>query len=87
MTLEQPHEAPPPITVFWRPGCFFCSSLLMRLEGSDLTYRTVNIWEDDEARAFVRSVANGNETVPTVLVGDRAYVNPSLRVIEAAVRT
>jgi mycoredoxin len=29
----------------------------------------INIWEDPQAAARVRSVANGNETVPTVFVG------------------
>ena len=74
-----------PVTVYWRPGCGFCYSLLARLETTDLVYRTVNIWEDETARAFVRSVADGNETVPTVTVGARALVNPPLAaVIEAA---
>jgi hypothetical protein len=36
-----------------------------------------NIWDDPEAAAVVRSVADGNETVPTVRVGDVALVNPS----------
>jgi len=80
--LDDSHRA---ITVFWRPGCMFCSALLHRLEQTDLVYRTVNIWEDDDARAFVRSVANGNETVPTVVVGDHALVNPSLSAIRKAV--
>ena len=76
-----------PITVYWRPGCSFCHALLARLEDSDLAYRTVNIWDDEEGRAFVRSVAKGNETVPTVTVGDRALVNPSMRqVMSAAAR-
>jgi len=34
----------------------------------------------------VRSVANGNETVPTVMVGDEAMVNPSVRDIMATVQ-
>lgn len=43
-----------------------------------------NIWEDAEAAAVVRSVARGNETVPTVLVGDIALVNPSAGQVVAA---
>lgn len=39
--------------------------------------REVNIWDDPEAAAIVRGAANGNETVPTVRVGDRFLVNPS----------
>lgn len=46
----------------------------------------VNIWEDDEARAFVRSVARGYETVPTVTVGERAMVNPRGVDVEAELR-
>jgi glutaredoxin len=84
MTDHDRRDAQPPITVFWRPGCMFCSALLYRLERTELVYRTVNIWKDDDARSFVRSVANGNETVPTVVVGQRALVNPSLRAIETA---
>ncbi len=41
-----------------------------------------NIWEDKDAAAFVRSVADGNETVPTVKIGDLARVNPSPREVE-----
>jgi hypothetical protein len=46
--------------------------------------RQVNIWEDPQAAARVRSVAGGNETVPTVVVGYRALVNPSVGAVLAA---
>jgi len=36
-----------------------------------------NIWEEPEHAAAVRSIANGNETVPTVVVGSAKLVNPS----------
>ncbi len=36
-----------------------------------------NIWDDPAHAEVVRSHANGNETVPTVVVGDVAMVNPS----------
>jgi glutaredoxin-like protein len=64
------------VTVYWRPGCGYCTSLRRDLDRRGITAVWVNIWEDDEARAFVRSVARGNETVPTVVVGDVAMVNP-----------
>lgn len=65
------------VTVYWRPGCGFCRSLFRQLEDSGLAFERVNIHEDPTAAAFVRSVANGNETVPTVRVGDVALVNPT----------
>ncbi len=73
-TVPLPDE---PIVVHWRPGCGFCSALVRGLERHGLEFARANIWEDEDAAAFVRSVADGNEVVPTVRIGDAALVNPS----------
>jgi len=75
------------IVIYWRPDCVFCLNLLARLTFTRLGYRKVNIQNDPRARAFLRSVAAGNETVPTVVVAGRALVNPSKRQLIEAVRT
>jgi len=36
-----------------------------------------NIWDDADDAATVRRHARGNETVPTVVIGDIGFVNPS----------
>jgi len=46
------------------------------MRSSGIPFTEVNIWQDPGAAAFVRSVAGGNETVPTVTVGGTAMVNP-----------
>lgn len=74
------------IRFYWRPGCWFCSNLRRKLESSGVQYRAINIWEDPEAAAQVRAAAGGDETVPTVLVGSRAMVNPSLKEVLTAIR-
>ena len=75
------------ITVYWRPGCGFCSGLLRQLDQLKVPYGKVNIWEDPSGAEFVRSVARGNETVPTVSVGPVSMVNPSAReVLDAAAK-
>ncbi|GAB3477045.1 glutaredoxin family protein [Amycolatopsis cihanbeyliensis] len=74
------------IELYWRPGCPFCMALQRPLRRSGLPVREINIWEEPEAAARVRAVAGGNETVPTVFVGEHAMVNPSFRELEAAVR-
>ena len=38
-----------------------------------------NIWASPDDAALVRSIANGNETVPTMVNGKVALVSPSLR--------
>jgi hypothetical protein len=47
----------------------------------------INIWDDPEAAAVVRQVTGGAETVPTVVVGGRAMVNPSPRAVLRAVKS
>ncbi len=77
------------ITVYWRPGCPFCGSLFRQLDHAQLPHRRVNIWDDESGAAMVRSIARGNETVPTVTVGDPSaggvgLVNPNVAQILAA---
>jgi len=71
------HAAPASVEFYWRPGCGFCSRLAGALDRIGIGVSEHNIWSDPGAAAFVRSVANGNETVPTVRIGDVALVNPS----------
>ncbi|WP_440071820.1 glutaredoxin domain-containing protein [Streptosporangium sp. OZ121] len=75
------------VVVYWRPGCTYCMRLRTRLRFTRLRYSEVNIWRDPEAAAFVRSVADGNETVPIVTVAGKAMVNPSKARLLEAVRT
>jgi glutaredoxin-like protein len=73
------------VVVYVRPGCPYCMVLRLGLRRTGLEYTEVDIWKDPEAAAFVRSVADGNETVPTVVVAGRAMVNPSTAEVKAAV--
>jgi glutaredoxin-like protein len=77
----------PEVLVYWRPGCGFCSHLRRALDHAGISHRAINIWEDPDAAATVRSVARGNETVPTVVIGSQSLVNPSPNAVLAAIRT
>lgn len=72
------------VVIYWRPGCPFCMTLTMALR--DRTERATwrNIWEDPEAAAYVRSVNDGNETVPTVVIDGEAHTNPSPLMVRKA---
>lgn len=72
--------------VFWRPGCPFCTKLRwsLRLTGVRATWR--NIREDPEAAAIVREHNGGDETVPTVRIGDTYLTNPSGRAVRELLR-
>jgi mycoredoxin len=63
--------------VYWRPGCPYCARLRLALTGRTRHASWVNIWRDPDGAAAVRAVADGNETVPTVVYGGTAHVNPA----------
>ncbi len=65
------------VAVYWRPGCPFCLALRVRIGKYADRVAWVNIWEDQEAAAYVRGVNDGNETVPTVVIRGEAHTNPS----------
>lgn len=70
--------------MYWRPGCPFCANLQAGLLDAGVDFTGINIWEDPDAAAVVRAANNGNELVPTVVVGDKTLSNPSVeQVVEA----
>lgn len=65
-----------PVVIYWRPGCLYCSALRRSLGRTGRAATWINIWADEDAAAFVRSVNNDNETVPTVVIDGVAHTNP-----------
>jgi uncharacterized protein (DUF427 family)/glutaredoxin len=74
------------VEVMWRPGCPFCGSLRRGLSRAGVATTEHDIWSSQDAAARVREATGGDETVPTVFVGDRALVNPSVRQVVDAIR-
>ncbi|MBL7256858.1 glutaredoxin domain-containing protein [Paractinoplanes lichenicola] len=68
--------------IYWRPGCPYCLRMRTVLARKAGRYHWVDIWSDPAAAASVRAVADGNETVPTVVTPERSYVNPSPRLVQ-----
>jgi mycoredoxin len=74
--------------VLWRPGCQYCLRLRLYLLGTGAwRLHWVDIWSDPDAAAALRGYADGNETVPTVLVLDDAHVNPAPAWVRQLART
>lgn len=73
------------VTFYWRPGCPFCVALHRGLTRRGIPFEAINIWENPDAAAQVRAAAGGNETVPTVVVGEQALVNPSVVQVESLI--
>ena len=67
-------------------GCLYCRRLRTKLKRAGVHVDEINIWEDPAGAAFVRSVTGGDETVPTVRIGTRSFVNPSPRHLLVLIR-
>ncbi len=65
------------VTFYWRPGCGFCMMLDRSLSKAGIPMDKRNIWDEPAAAAEVRGWANGNETVPTIVIDGVGLVNPS----------
>lgn len=65
-----------PVVIYWRPGCGYCQRLKFALGDAGSRATWVNIWQDEAAAAFVRSLNDGNETVPTVVIHGIPSTNP-----------
>jgi glutaredoxin len=74
------------IEVFWRPGCPFVDGLGRTLSEAGVPTHLRNIAENPDDAAIVRSIADGNESVPTLIIGPVALVNPSARLVMATLR-
>ena len=68
------------VTMLTTPWCGYCRRLKSQLEREDIPCIEVDIETDPEAVAFVMSVNDGNQTVPTVVFPDGSTAtNPSVR--------
>lgn len=61
----------------------FCKRLGPSLERAGLPLNRRNIHDDPDDAAIVRSIADGNETVPTVIIGSVALVNPTTSLVKS----
>ncbi len=64
------------LDVYWRPGCPYCTALRRSLERAQVPARWHDIWQSDVDRARVVAATGGDETVPTIFVGNTVLVNP-----------
>ena len=72
------------LTMYTTTWCGYCYRLKTMLKTADIGYAEVDIERDPAAAAFVASVNDGNQTVPTVKFADGStQTNPSLREVKA----
>jgi mycoredoxin len=67
------------LTIYSTTWCGYCRRLKRQLDREGIGYAEVDIEHVPDAAAYVESVNNGNQTVPTVVFPDgTAATNPSV---------
>lgn len=73
------------ITMYSTAWCGHCRRLARQLDDAGIGYRTVDLdAEDGGISARIIAATGGYRVVPTLEVGDRLLVNPSLAEVHAA---
>lgn len=73
--------------IYWRPGCVYCVRLRLALGRTGNRAVWVDVSRDADASARVRGANNGDETVPTVFLGNSARVNPAPAWVRSRLKT
>lgn len=77
----------PGVVIYWRDGCPFTARLRFAVRKHADRAAWVNIWEDPDGAAFVRTTnPGGHEIVPTVVIDGVAHTNPPTDVVLAALK-
>ena len=67
------------VTMYTTPWCGYCHRLKGQMDREGIRYEVVDIEEHPDAAAYVESVNDGNQTVPTLVYPDgTAQTNPSV---------
>ncbi|AUH40754.1 MULTISPECIES: mycoredoxin [unclassified Streptomyces] len=78
------------VTMYSTTWCGYCRRLKSQMDREGIPFEEINIEQDPDSAAYVESVNNGNQLVPTVVVVPRqggesvAMPNPSLAQVKAA---
>ncbi|MEO3763115.1 mycoredoxin [Streptomyces sp. B8F3] len=78
------------VTMYSTTWCGYCRRLKSQMDREGIAFEEINIEQDPDSAAYVESVNNGNQLVPTVVVVPRqggesvAMPNPSLAQVKAA---
>ncbi|SDQ44051.1 mycoredoxin [Thermostaphylospora chromogena] len=72
------------LTIYTTSWCGPCKRLKAQLTREGIAYREIDVERDPDAAEFVKSVNNGNQTVPTVVFPDgTAVTNPPVTEVKA----
>ncbi|MEM8964206.1 MAG: glutaredoxin family protein [Acidobacteriota bacterium] len=74
----------PTVVLYTTTWCGDCRVVKRFLDEHGVSYREIDIEQDDDAAATVMRVNDGKRRVPTLEIGDAFYGNPPIPELSAA---
>ena len=72
------------VTMYSTPWCGYCKRLKRQFEQSGIAYREIDVDATPGYDERIIAASGGYRTVPTVEVGERLLVNPTVKEVEEA---
>lgn len=72
------------VTIYSTSWCGYCRRLKRQMQDAGIRFREIDLDDDPTFDDRIIAATGGYRTVPTLEVGGRLLVNPSLREVEAA---
>lgn len=72
------------VTVYSTPWCGYCRRLKRQLDEAGIAYREIDVDATPGYDERIIEASGGYRTVPTIEIGSRLLVNPTLREVEEA---
>ncbi len=73
-----------PVTMYSTTWCGYCRRLKREFEEAGIPYREIDVDANEQYGERIVAATGGYRTVPTVEVGDRLLVNPTVREVQHA---
>lgn len=73
-----------PITVYSTTWCGHCKRLLRQLDEASIAYEVIDLDEQPQHGERIEAKTGGFRTVPTLEVGEKLLVNPSIVQVQQA---
>ncbi len=77
----------PPVTIYSTTWCGHCRRLKRQLDDAGIGYEEIDIDEHEHFADRIVAATGGYRTVPTLQIGDRLLVNPTVPQVRAALET
>lgn len=73
-----------PITMYTTAWCGYCKRLERQMDDAGIAFNSVDIEAQEQFGDRIEAQTGGYRTVPTLEIGGRLYVNPSIGQVKKA---